>query len=45
MLETIAGVPGMIAGVTRHFHALRRLQRENWLSTESSKKSIDVFNL
>lgn len=34
MLETIAGVPGMIAGMTRHFHALRRLQRDNgWIHT------------
>ncbi|XP_067020680.1 uncharacterized protein [Acropora muricata] len=34
MLETIAGVPGMIAAMTRHFHALRRLKRDNgWIHT------------
>ena len=34
MLETIAGVPGMIGAMTRHFHALRRLTRDNgWMHT------------
>lgn len=34
MLETIAGVPGMIGAMTRHFHALRRLARDNgWIHT------------
>ncbi|XP_020617067.1 alternative oxidase, mitochondrial-like [Orbicella faveolata] len=34
MLETIAGVPGMIGAMTRHFHALRRLTRDNgWIHT------------
>lgn len=41
MLETIAGVPGMIAGMTRHFHALRRLQRDNgWIHTLLGKRKI-----
>jgi len=34
MLETIAGVPGMIGAMTRHFHSLRRLTRDNgWIHT------------
>lgn len=34
MLETIAGVPGMIGAMSRHFHALRRLTRDNgWIHT------------
>jgi len=33
-LETIAAVPGMTAGMLRHFRSLRRLQRDNgWIET------------
>lgn len=33
-LESVAGVPGMIAGMLRHLHSLRRLQRDNgWIET------------
>ncbi len=28
-LETVAGVPGMMGGMIRHFHSLRRLNRDN----------------
>lgn len=28
-LETIAGVPGMVAGMMRHLHSLRRMTRDN----------------
>lgn len=28
-LESIAGVPGMVAGMLRHLHSLRRLKRDN----------------
>ena len=28
-LESIAGVPGMVAGMLRHLHSIRRLQRDN----------------
>ncbi len=28
-LESVAGVPGMVAGVVRHLHSLRRLKRDN----------------
>lgn len=48
MLETIAGVPGMIGAMTRHFHALRRLTRDNgWihtlLGTESRQSKIYIY--
>ncbi|KAK5946646.1 inducible alternative oxidase 2 [Knufia obscura] len=33
-LETIAAVPGMTAGMLRHFRSLRRMQRDNgWIET------------
>ena len=33
-LETIAAVPGMTAGMLRHFRSLRRLERDNgWIET------------
>lgn len=33
-LETVAGVPGMVAGILRHFRSLRRLQRDHgWIHT------------
>ncbi|KAJ4300627.1 inducible alternative oxidase 2 [Collariella sp. IMI 366227] len=33
-LESIAGVPGMVAGMLRHLHSLRRLKRDNgWIET------------
>ena len=28
-LESVAGVPGMVAGSVRHLHSLRRLNRDN----------------
>ncbi len=28
-LESVAGVPGMVAGMLRHLHSLRRLKRDN----------------
>ncbi|EDO43866.1 predicted protein [Nematostella vectensis] len=34
MLETVAGVPGMIGAMTRHFNSLRRLTRDHgWIHT------------
>ncbi|KAJ7391966.1 hypothetical protein OS493_016273 [Desmophyllum pertusum] len=34
MLETVAGVPGMIAAMARHFHSLRKLSRDHgWIHT------------
>ena len=33
-LETVAGVPGMVAAMTRHLHSLRRLKRDfGWIHT------------
>ncbi|KAI2623622.1 alternative oxidase [Hypomontagnella submonticulosa] len=33
-LESIAGVPGMVAGMLRHLHSIRRLKRDNgWIET------------
>jgi hypothetical protein len=33
-LESIAGVPGMVGGMVRHLHSLRRLKRDNgWIET------------
>ena len=28
-LETVAGVPGMMGGMLRHFHSLRKMKRDN----------------
>jgi len=28
-LETVAGVPGMVAGMLRHMHSMRRMKRDN----------------
>ncbi|XP_065052813.1 uncharacterized protein LOC135682036 [Rhopilema esculentum] len=34
LLETVAGVPGMVAAMSRHFHSLRRMVRDNgWIHT------------
>eukprot|EP00794_Sanderia_malayensis_P003766 gene3766-4288_t len=34
MLETVAGVPGMVAAMTRHFHSLRKMVRDHgWIHT------------
>jgi len=33
-LETVAGVPGMMGGMLRHFHSLRKMKRDNgWIET------------
>uniref|UniRef100_K3WC90 Alternative oxidase n=1 Tax=Globisporangium ultimum (strain ATCC 200006 / CBS 805.95 / DAOM BR144) TaxID=431595 RepID=K3WC90_GLOUD len=33
-LETIAGVPGMVAGMTRHLHSIRAMKRDyGWIHT------------
>ncbi|KAI9929351.1 hypothetical protein ASPWEDRAFT_134941 [Aspergillus wentii DTO 134E9] len=34
-LESIAGVPGMVGGMLRHLHSLRRMKRDNgWIETQ-----------
>ena len=33
-LETVAGVPGMVAAMTRHLRSLRRMRRDyGWIHT------------
>lgn len=33
-LESVAGVPGMVAGMLRHLHSLRRMKRDNgWIES------------
>ncbi|ORX94429.1 alternative oxidase-like protein [Clohesyomyces aquaticus] len=33
-LESVAGVPGMVAGMIRHLHSMRRMKRDNgWIET------------
>lgn len=33
-LESVAGVPGMVAGMVRHLHSMRRMKRDNgWIET------------
>ena len=33
-LETVAGVPGMVGGMVRHLHSLRRMERDHgWIHT------------
>ncbi|KAI9745324.1 MAG: hypothetical protein M1818_001604 [Claussenomyces sp. TS43310] len=33
-LESVAGVPGMVAGMLRHLHSIRRLKRDNgWIES------------
>jgi ubiquinol oxidase len=31
MLETVAAVPGMVAGISHHLRSLRRLETDNWI--------------
>ena len=34
MLETVAGVPGMVGAMSRHFNSLRKMVRDNgWIHT------------
>ena len=35
-LESVAGVPGMVAGMLRHLHSMRRMKRDNgwWVPLE-----------
>lgn len=40
-LETVAGVPGMVAAMTRHLHSLRRMQRDyGWIHTLLGKFKV-----
>lgn len=43
-LETVAGVPGMVAAMTRHLHSLRRMQRDyGWIHTLLGNKLIKYW--
>jgi hypothetical protein len=48
-LESIAGVPGMVGGMLRHLHSLRRLKRDNgWIETlleESFNERMHLMTL
>ncbi|KAL2267839.1 hypothetical protein VTJ83DRAFT_5116 [Remersonia thermophila] len=48
-LESIAGVPGMVGGMLRHLHSLRRLKRDNgWIETlleESYNERMHLLTL
>lgn len=33
MIETVAAVPGMVAGMLHHLRSLRKLQHNNWIKT------------
>lgn len=35
-LESVAGVPGMVAGMLRHLHSMRRMKRDNGWQVLSS---------
>jgi len=38
-LESVAGVPGTVAGMLRHLHSLRRMKRDNrWVRLLTSRK-------
>ena len=40
-LESVAGVPGMVAGSVRHLHSLRRLKRDNgWYALASNSSRL-----
>ncbi len=42
-LESVAGVPGMVAGMLRHLHSMRRMKRDNgWY--ERRTPLLNVFN-
>lgn len=43
-LETVAGVPGMVAAMTRHLQSLRKLRRDHgWIHTLLGKKIAYVW--
>lgn len=45
-LESVAGVPGMVAGMLRHLHSLRRMKRDNgWIETLLEVSSAPSINI
>ena len=44
-LESVAGVPGMVGGMLRHLHSLRRMKRDNgWLVHHDNDVSMSSSN-
>lgn len=42
-LESVAGVPGMVAGMLRHLHSMRRMKRDNgWYVRLLSQKGAST---
>ncbi|KAL9068650.1 MAG: hypothetical protein Q9157_006447 [Trypethelium eluteriae] len=39
-LESIAGVPGMVGGMLRHLHSLRKMKRDNGWYVNSSRHCL-----
>jgi ubiquinol oxidase len=45
-LESVAGVPGMVAGMLRHLRSMRRMQRDNgWCASPSVMLYISANRL
>jgi len=45
-LETVAGVPGMVAGMVRHLHSLRLMRRDNgWIHSLLSEAENERMHL
>jgi hypothetical protein len=45
-LETVAGVPGMVAGMCRHLHSLRLMKRDNgWIHHLLEEADNERFHL
>lgn len=43
-LETVAGIPGMVAGMLRHLNSLRRMKRDHgWMDPHASGGGVVVF--
>lgn len=43
-LESVAAVPGMVGGMLRHLHSLRRMKRDNgWVCIHFPPKSISLI--
>ena len=41
-LESVAGVPGMVAGMVRHLNSIRRLRRDNGWYVETTS-AVDLY--
>lgn len=40
-LESVAGVPGMVAGMLRHLHSMRRMKRDNgWIESLLEERCV-----